>query len=50
MRNVFFNNRLTDIELSKVQISKMIQSVGFFCNILDNVSKKVITDHVIPIN
>ena len=50
MRNVFFNNTLTDIELSKVQISKMIQSVGFLCNILDNVSKKVITYQAIPIN
>ena len=29
VRNVFNNDTSTDLKLSKVQISKMIQSVGF---------------------
>ena len=34
----------TDIKLSKAQISKMIQSVGFLRNMLGNLRKKVIAD------
>ena len=34
----------TDIKLSKAQISKMIQSGGFFRNMSRNLGKKVITD------
>ena len=34
----------TDTKLSKAQISKMIQSVGFLRNMLGNLRKKVITD------
>ena len=30
----------TDIKLSKAQISKIIQSVWFLCNILGNLDKK----------
>ena len=29
-KNAFANNMLTDIKLSKTQISKIIQSVGYF--------------------
>ena len=34
----------TDTKLSKAQISKMIQSVGFLRNMLGNLRKKVIAD------
>ena len=37
----------TDIKLSKAQIPKMIQSVGFLRNMLGNLRKKVITVLVI---
>ena len=30
LRNAFENHKLTDIKLSKTQISKIIQSGGFF--------------------
>ena len=34
----------TNIKLGKAQLSKMIRSGGFLCNMLDNLGKKVITD------
>ena len=33
-----------DIKLSEAQISKMIQSAGFFCNMLGILGKKVIAN------
>ena len=44
IRNAFADNMSTDIELSKAQISKVIQSGGFFRNTLGNLGKKIITD------
>ena len=38
-----------DIKLSKAQLPKMIQSGRFFCNVLGNLDKKVITDLGIPL-
>ena len=40
IRNPFVNNMLTDIKLSKAQISIGIQSVGFFGSWLGNLGKK----------
>ena len=40
---------LTDTKLSKVQLSKIIQSGGFLPNLLDNLGKNVITDLAIPL-
>ena len=41
IRNAFANNNMsTDIELSKAQISKIIQSGGSFGSWLANLSKK----------
>ena len=40
IRDVFANNMSTDIKLSKAQISKIIQSVGFFAYWLGNLGKK----------
>ena len=37
------------IKLSKAQLSKMIQSRGFLCNILANLGKTVIADLAIPL-
>ena len=39
LRNDFSNNSSTDINLPKTQLSKMIQSEGFFCRLLDSVTK-----------
>ena len=38
----------TDIKLSEVQISKMIRSAGFFCNMLGILGIKVIANLEIP--
>ena len=37
--NVIVKIILTDIKLSKAQLSKMIQSAGFLCNMLGNLDK-----------
>ena len=42
IRNPFVNNMLTDIKLSKAQISIGIQSVGFFGSWLGNLGKKTL--------
>ena len=47
VRNIFANNMSTDIKLSKVQISKIIQSGGYFGSWLDNSGKKALTNIVI---
>ena len=47
--NAFTNNIPTDIKLSKAQISKIIQSGGFLCNMLSSLSKNKITDLSIPL-
>ena len=39
-RNAFANNILTDIELSKAELSKIIQFGGFLVNIIGNLDKK----------
>ena len=44
IRNTIAKNASTNIKHSKVQLSKMIQSVEFLRNILGNLGKKVITD------
>ena len=49
IKNAITNNISTDIKLSKAQISKMIQSGVFFCNMLANLRTKVITDLAIPL-
>ena len=43
MRNAYINNLSTNIKLSKTQISKIIQSDGFFSCWLGNLGKKVLT-------
>ena len=40
IKNTFANKISTDIKLSKAQISKIIQSSGFFCSWLGNLGKK----------
>ena len=49
IRNAFANNISIDVKLSKVQNIIMIQSGGFFRNLLCNLGKKVITDLEIPL-
>ena len=44
MRNTFANNASTDIELSKTQESKMIQSGISFSSWLGNLGKKIIAN------
>ena len=39
----------TDIKLSKAQISKIIQSVGFFAYWLGNLGKKTLANVAIPL-
>ena len=39
LRNAIENNMATDIKLSKAQISKIIQSGGFLCKLLDPLLK-----------
>ena len=43
IRNAFVNNMSTDINLSKAQISKIIQSSGSFGSWLGNLGKKALT-------
>ena len=49
IRNAFSNNMLTDIKLSKAQLSKIIQLGGFLGNMMGNLSKKAVTDLVVPL-
>ena len=49
IRNAFANNMSTNIKFSKAQISKIIQSGVFLCDMLGNLGKKVITDLAIPL-
>ena len=48
-RNAFDNNMSIGIKLSKVQISKIIQSGGSFRSWLDNLEKKTLTKPAIPL-
>ena len=48
IRNAFANSTWTDMKLSKAQIYKAIQSVGFFGSCLDRLRKKVVTDFASP--
>ena len=48
IRNVFANI-LTDIKLSKAQLSKIIQSGGSFGSWLGNLGKKPLTNIAIPL-
>ena len=47
--NAFANNMSTNIKLSNVQISKIIQSGGSFGSWLGNVGKKALTTIAIPL-
>ena len=49
VRNAFANNISIDIELSKAQISQIIQSGGSFCSWLGNLGKKALIDLAIPL-
>ena len=49
IRNVFANNVSTDIKLSKAQISKIIQSGGYFGSWLGNLGKKALANIAIPL-
>ena len=49
IRNTFANNISTDIKLSKVQISKIIQSSGSFGSWLSNLGKKALTNTLFPL-
>ena len=49
IRNVFVNNMSTHINLSKAQISKIIQSGGYFGSWLSNLGKKSLTNIFIPL-
>ena len=44
IRNAIAKNMPADIELSKAQLPKMIQSGGFLQNVLSNLGKKVIAN------
>ena len=47
MRNVFANNLLTNIKLSRAQILKIIQSDGSFGSWLANLDKKAVINFTI---
>ena len=47
--NAFANNMSTNIKLSNIQISKIIQSGGSFGSWLGNVGKKALTTIAIPL-
>ena len=49
IRNAFAINILTDIKLSKAQISKIIHSDRYFGSWLGNLGKKALTNVVIPL-
>ena len=49
VRNDFANNMSTDIELSKAQISQIIQSGGSLRSWLVNLGKKALIDLAIPL-
>ena len=40
IRNAFANNMLTNIKLSKIQLTKMFQSSQFLGNMMTNCGKK----------
>ena len=42
IRNVFANNMSTDKKLSKAQIFKIVQSIGFFGSWVTNVRRKTL--------
>ena len=44
IRNAFANNMSTEIRFSKVGISKIIQSGGFFGSWLGNIEKETLTN------
>ena len=44
IRNAFTNNMLTNVKLSKAQISKIIQLGGSFASWLGNLGKKALTN------
>ena len=48
-KNAFANNMSTDIELSKAQTSKIIQSGGSFGSWLGNLGQKALTNIAIPL-
>ena len=48
IRHAFANSMLTDIKLSKAQISKIIQSGGFLGSWLAKLGKKVMREFAIP--
>ena len=49
IRNALANNVSTDMKLSKAQISKIIQSGGYFRSWLGNLGKKELTNIVVPL-
>ena len=49
MRNAFANIMLSDIKLSKAQISKIILSGGPFSSWFGNLEKKTLTNIAIPL-
>ena len=48
IRNAFANNISTDTKLSRVKISKLIQSGGSFDSSLSNLGKKSLTNIAVP--
>ena len=49
VKNTFPNNMSTNMNFSKVEITKIIQSSGFLHNMLGNLGKKVTADLAIPL-
>ena len=49
IRNAFANNMSTDIKFGTAQISKIIQSGGYFVSWLGNLGKKALTNIAIPL-
>ena len=49
IRNALVNNVSTDMKLSKAQISKIMQSGGYFRSWLGNLGKKELTNIVVPL-
>ena len=49
IRNAFANYMSTELKISKVQLPKTVQSGGFFGNVIDNLSRKALSNFALPL-
>ena len=49
IRNPFAKYMSTELKVSKVQMSKTIQSGGVFGNVIDNLSRKELSNFALPL-